>query len=340
MNPDKSAHDGNGVQEAFHPEPLPSGERPTADRGSSNGDILTNEGGSGLPCLYRNISTEAAIADPDDPLKLKAKYRKTACALSWNVQHMSDKYGISNLGFLTLTFPDHVVLPKEAQRRFNVLRNKVLNHRYLAYIRVFERQKSGRIHYHLVVALDRDIRTGVNFQQFEKSNYSTANKTLRSEWLFWRQNASKYGFGRTELLPIRSNTEGIGRYVGKYIGKHFESRLDEDKGVRLVDYSRGARMASVRHTPLNQGTAHWRSKMDLFAHIVGFNAGLDRCATYEELSQIMGKQWAFKNREFILSLPSDFTDSPTQKPLLQAFRNMALTRYTAKNRCERSELDF
>ncbi|MDE4694551.1 hypothetical protein, partial [Klebsiella pneumoniae] len=35
--------------------------------------------------------------------------------------------------------------------------------RYRAYIRVMEPMKSGRIHYHLLVALDSDIRTGFDF---------------------------------------------------------------------------------------------------------------------------------------------------------------------------------
>ena len=48
--------------------------------------------------------------------------------------------------------------------------------------------------------------------------------------------------------PIKSTSEGISKYVGKYIGKHMESRLDEDKGARLVEYSRGARGVKIANT--------------------------------------------------------------------------------------------
>ena len=61
-------------------------------------------------------------------------------------------YGIERLGFLTLTFADHVTDAREAQRRFHSLATHVLNTRYRArWIRVLERHESGRIHYHLIV---------------------------------------------------------------------------------------------------------------------------------------------------------------------------------------------
>ena len=289
---------GAGVERSGHQLPPPR-KSEAAGRPLGEPAEHTSKGGGALPCLYRNNSNESDT----DPLKLKAKYRKTATALSWNVQALAERHGIEKVGFLTLTFADHVVDPKEAQKRFNSLRSGVLSSRYDHYIRVMERQKSGRIHYHLVVVCDSDIRTGSDFSQFSKGVYSSANPSLRSEWKFWRETAPLYNFGRTELLPIRSTAEGIGRYVGKYIGKHFESRRIEDKGIRLAEYSRGARMASVRHTPLNKGTEAWRAKLPVFAAIVGYRFGLNRPSTLPELSRILGDKWAFLNREFILSLP-------------------------------------
>jgi len=43
-----------------------------------------------------------------------------------------------------------------------------------------------------------------------------------------------YRFGRTELLPVKTNSKGLARYVGKYIAKHIDSRLPEDKGYRPI----------------------------------------------------------------------------------------------------------
>ncbi|MBV2336397.1 rolling circle replication-associated protein, partial [Escherichia coli] len=177
-----------------------------------------------LPCLFRNNSIEISSKTPPEPLsplafELSTNLKKSASALAWNVQYFVDTYGLSNVGFLTLTFRDHVTDPKEAQRRFNSLKTNILAKRYRAYIRVMEPMKSGRIHYHLLVALHSDIRTGFDFPAVYRQDYSSANKAIRSEWSFWRKTAPKYGFGRTELMPVRSNSEGIGRYVGKYISK-------------------------------------------------------------------------------------------------------------------------
>ncbi|WP_052678194.1 rolling circle replication-associated protein [Escherichia coli] len=125
--------------------------------------------GGSLPCLYSNNSIENHLnslrfdsleAARDAAFQLNTQVRKSASCLAWNVEFLCSKFGIENLGFLTLTFRDHVLDPKEAQRRFNSLRTNVLRERYQADIRVVERQKSGRIHYHLLVVIGEDIRTG------------------------------------------------------------------------------------------------------------------------------------------------------------------------------------
>lgn len=218
---------------------------------------------------------------------------------------MAEKWGLEHLGFLTLTFSDNVLDGREAQRRFHSLSTHVLRDRYKAYIRVLERQKSGRIHYHLLVVLDADIRTGFDFAAITNHDYRSASQELRVEWAFWRQTAKDYGFGRTELLPVKSTSEGIARYVGKYISKHLQARQEDDKGLRLVDYSQGARMASTRFQFATKGSASWRRKLRLFASMV-CDAHHYPVPSMQALSKLLGPRWAYHWREFILSLP----DSP------------------------------
>lgn len=216
---------------------------------------------------------------------------------------MASRWGLERLGFLTLTFAQHVTCPKESQRRFNNLARRVLRERYgEGFIRVFERQKSGRIHYHLLVVLGQDVRTGVDFEHFGQGDYRTASAYLRSEWAFWRKTAKAYGFGRTELMPIRSTEEGIGRYVGKYIGKHHAVRKEEDKGVRLVDYSRGGRTATTRFGWSTENAAHWRAKVRLFAQIMQARLRVP-IEGMEDLTPALGPRWAYYYRDFIYSLP-------------------------------------
>jgi hypothetical protein len=268
-----------------------------------------------LPCLNSNISTEITSQTHESFLdikhisaetglaKLSTQHRKSAFVLKESVQLLSSKYGLEHLGFLTLTFRDHILSPKEAQRRLNSLLTHIIKPRYRDYLGVMERQKSGRIHYHLLVVLPSDIRTGFDFDQVQSNNYTSASPGLRSEWSFWRKTAPSYGFGRTELLPIKSSTEAIAKYVGKYISKHMECRQLDDKGVRLVRYSRGARAGTTRFQFHSHGSAEWRRKLAIFAQIVQSRYPTQKVSELSDLSKVLGKRWAYKHRDFILSLP-------------------------------------
>ena len=234
--------------------------------------------------------------------KLSNQAKKTADILRLSIEKMARIYGLENLGFFTLTFADHVLDPREAQRRWHSLRTNVLKKRYLDVIRVFERQKSGRIHYHCVVALGFDVRTGFDFCEAEQGVYRSANKALRNEWAFWRGTKAKpgaaksYGFGRTELLPVKSSVDAISKYVGKYISKHIESRLVEDKGVRLVEMSKGTRAGTTSFAWVTVGSWLWREKVRSWAASHG-------CANEDEVKMVFGKRWTWFQRKAIVAFP-------------------------------------
>jgi hypothetical protein len=252
-----------------------------------------------FPCLYSGISTEI----PPGPVQLSAQHRRTAFVLKSSVELLSKRYGINVLGFLTLTFSDHVICPKEAQKRLNSLLSHVVKKRYKDYVGVFERQKSGRIHYHFLVVLAHDIRTGVSFDSLARGDYRTAGKALRSEWAFWRSTARKYRFGRTELLPVKSTIEAMAKYVGKYISKHIESRKSEDRGVRLVRYSRGARAGTINFQFQSEGSIEWRHKVAVFAEFINNRHPSDPIKNISDFARVLGPRWAYWHRDFILSLP-------------------------------------
>jgi len=246
-------------------------------------------------------------------IELSTSNRKTAHVLASSVKLMCDKYGIENVAFLTLTFRQHVTEPKEAQRRLNALFTGVIKKRYGDYVGVFERQKSGRIHYHLLVSVGFDVRTGFDFAAVKKQDYRSASHALRKEWAYWRKTAPNYGFGRTELMPIQSTAEGIGRYVGKYIGKNIVNRganhvlngADEhkDRGVRLVRYSNGVRAGTTRFMFVSKGSESWRRKVALFAQIVSYQSGGVCVDSLDDLKEICGTRWAYNHRDFIAGLP-------------------------------------
>jgi len=272
------------------------------------GSITTSGNEVSLPCLYRNNSTEPSLKGHKKSIEITAskektlttKYRKTATALSFNVQEFATKYGLEKLGFLTLTFKDHVIDFKQASKRFNSLSTHILNPRYQAWLKVSERHKSGRIHYHLIIALHKDIRTDFRFNDIKNKDYSSANEYLKNEWAFWRSTAPKYKFGRTELMPIRSSHEAIGRYVGKYIGKHMMERQEADKGARLVSYSKGCRTMNTKFSWYTENSILWRTKVMIFAWRISQIKGCE--PTFEGLTKSLGPKWAYNHRQHILDI--------------------------------------
>lgn len=291
-----------------------------------------------LPCLFSNNSTESEEKKEVFDLEIEQKIgkitfkvldtetgeittesakgkcnlsisqKKSAIALAWNIEYMAKKYGLENLGFLTLTFPKKITLMSEAQRHFNSLNNHFLRKHYLAHVAVKERCKSGAIHFHLLVVLPFDIRTGFDFEAVSKRDYKSANKNLKKEWSLLRHTVKKYGFGRTELLPVKSSAEGISRYVGKYISKNIQERPDEDKGTRLVNYSGDSRVSNTRYSlafnndkTVNKGGANWRHKCRLFAQVKSEYLGVK--ITHNNIANVLGSRWAYKHRDYILSLP-------------------------------------
>lgn len=306
------------AQEPAKPGPHVEGQysdRHPANRFSSRytvdaetGEILAGvpgaAGGGPLPCRFLETT------QPNTPQNLTGPHKKTALALSWNVAALCEKYGVGRVGFLTLTFADHVIDAREASRRFNSLATHVLKARYLDYIRVLERQKSGRIHYHLLVVLPDDIKTGFDFGAIDRGDYKSANNHLRREWAFWRKTAPLYRFGRTELMPVKGTADALGQYVGKYIGKHIGQREERDKGVRLVSYSRGARMATSRFTAVDTYSVQegWRPRLKTFVDQMNHAFAVlhphrPPIRSMDDLKQYFGTRWAYHWRDYIFSLP-------------------------------------
>lgn len=288
----------NGEGERSLESALRQGEHITGARDAREGRAQHGPTGGPLPCQDSHNCTEGA-PKPLNPEVFPSSAARTAFALQTNVADFCDRHGIATVGFLTLTFADHVLDPKEAQRRMHSLTTHVLRPRYGNTIRVIERQKSGRIHYHLLVAVGRDIRTGCDFDAFAKRDYRTAPPALRAEWSFWRETAKRYRFGRTELLPVRSTNQALGRYVGKYIAKHIGKRKEQDKRVRLVTYS-GTKSASTRFGWAGGRSQLWRTKAKAFARFLHDCGAID-APTSKAMAKTFGPRWVWKWRDSIMT---------------------------------------
>jgi hypothetical protein len=250
---------------------------------AKGGTTEPRSGPAALPCLLSNNSTEGGTVN-----RLTGGHKRMAEVLCQEIQWLAKDFGVERLGFLTLTFSDHVQDIREAQRRFNSLNSHVLRSRYQRAIGVWERQASGRIHFHLVVVMPGDIRTGFDFAGIAKRDYRSANAVLRAEWAFWRATAPKYRFGRTELLPVKSTAESIARYVGGYVKKHIGERREQDKGartIRFLGFKPGERRWSGRFSWANENAWLWRQKLKQFAARSGVK-------DLDHLRAIFGHRWA------------------------------------------------
>ena len=126
-----------------------------AKSGDSQGGALA-ESVLPFPCLYSHICNEQVSGEVN---KLAGSHRRTAYALTFEIQELAKEFGIERLGFLTLTFPRKLFDIKEAQRRFHSLNTGVLKDRYERAIGVWERHGDGGLHFHLLVVLSVDIQT-------------------------------------------------------------------------------------------------------------------------------------------------------------------------------------
>ncbi|MDD5140626.1 MAG: hypothetical protein PHY43_10255 [Verrucomicrobiales bacterium] len=269
-----------------------------------------------LPCLSSNNCTKK---EKDKLNILTGANKRTAFMVAFEIQCLANEFGIERLGFFTLTFKDHITNLREAQRRFRSLRAHVIVKRYRRAIGVWERHASGRIHFHLVVVLDKDIQTGADFAAFKRKDYRSANSALRAEWAFWRETCPKYRFGRHELMPVKSNAEGIARYVGKYISKHVTQRLPEDKGarvVRFIGYKPGMRRACCRFSWNTDNGWLWRHKTAMFA-------GRHGLTSIEQMKKFFGRRWAYHLQKRIIGEYLEGVVFPSRKAadinLTQAF---------------------
>jgi hypothetical protein len=250
---------------------------------------------SALPCLYSNNSNGAEVALGQFAALncFTSGHKRTAFALGFNTRSFVEKWGLERVGFFTLTFSSHVSEHRIAQKAFNSLATGVLRDRYESYISVLERQRSSRIHYHLLLATGFDLRTGFDFKSIRTGDYRSAGEALRREWAFWRRKAPMYGFGRTELFPIESTVEGIALYVGKYISKHVGARRGDDKGARLVRYSKGSMRCSTRFAWNSVGGWLWRSKLGIKSAECGFTS-------LSDWGEAFGPKWAWALAESIM----------------------------------------
>lgn len=273
-----------------------SGQPEKEESVSSGSGSVNRDAPASLPCLYSNNCTEESKSSSENLCNLLSPYhRKAAHTLAENVAALVRTVGLERIGFLTLTFSDNVTDHREALKRFRSMNSHYLApHLYFgAWLCVKERQRRGAWHYHLLIDSGGDIRTGIVWEEIKIGVYRSANDHLRGLWGDLRVNLRKYGFGRSELLPIRENGEAMAKYVGKYVSKHVGSRKEEDKGVRTVSYSQSWPRSNSNFQWHTSNSWSWRRNVAAFAEYFG-------CGSLTALKERFGPRWAYHYADVII----------------------------------------
>ena len=285
----------------------------TSQDGGGAAPRVSGEGSSPLPCLYSNISIEKVTEQEKKEAilglaSLLSPYsKKVAHTLYVNVERLiAEAPSLGHLGFVTLTFKENLTDNAEASRRYDILNTNFIlkDPRFGIKIAVKEPQTRGAWHYHILVHLSEDIRTGFDFEAYQqwvdrprglRRRCPTGSPYLRQLWKDIMEACESYGFGRPEMLPVKSNAEAMGRYLGKYISKGIGQRTEDQKNVRLVNYSKGWTRNSPKFAWNTKNSAEWRSKLSLFAKIHG-------CQDLYQLTDKLGANWAYRYLEDIINV--------------------------------------
>jgi hypothetical protein len=261
-------------------------------------------GRNALTCQSSRISIQIPETSTDPQLKFSNSAEKTKYLVKTSARELGNKHGVEKLGFLTLTHSDYLQCPIENQRRWNSLSTNELRHRYSDYIAVLEFTKIGVIHMHIIVVMNEDIKTGFNFKAVKQGDYSSASKYLRSEWSYLRKILPRYNFGTWhELHPVKTTLEKMVNYLVKYITKSLGNRLPEHKGIRLVRFSKNARMGNTNFSWISIGASIWRAKIAEFAKLLRIKYPDEKIEDVQDLTRVLGDKWAYFNMDYVFAIP-------------------------------------
>ena len=215
---------------------------------------------------------------------------------------------------VTVTLSDHLSYysekdRKEASRRMSSWIN---NKSGLEYVFKGERQwcrvmgaqpKTGRIHWHLIVALDEDVASGVDHEAVrERHDYTTIGPYLKSIWKRMKKSGKKYGLGKVvEILPVESK-EKCARYLAGHITEDSRNRAKRGQGksnLKKVAYSQGWAEVTAENV-YRMGTGIWKRGVEGFMKLAGVTE-------YNDLKKVLGPRWAYSNKDFIFFLGNQET---------------------------------
>ena len=270
--------------------------------------VASNEGA--CPLLYHsNHNSDKRSENNDEKIKKNKKFKptsgqtKTFNALDGNCAYWMKKKSPERVGVLTLTFKDHITCMKEGQRRWNNL-NRLINRekKFIVLHKVAEAQKSGRLHYHLIIETTGSIRGNIDWDIYDKMGEAkgrdkykygaqlgkTATPHLNELWKWLRVKCKSTGFGRSELMPMKK-PEHLKNYIGKYLQKDMQDNAlkkdGKNKNMRISTYGRKCiKVANTKCSFVFGNGGIFRRRLKVWAEERGFK-------DTDEIYEIFGPHW-------------------------------------------------
>ena len=115
-----------------------------------------------LPCLLVTTATKSHGK--------RSQHARKAETLFLNVDALINRVGIEHCGFFTRTFKENITSRKEAELRNPFWKSGYASKAFEESISVPQRQTRGAFHYHDIVVVKTDIRTGFDFESCSAAN--------------------------------------------------------------------------------------------------------------------------------------------------------------------------
>lgn len=274
----------------------------------------------------QSISAEIPVFNPlvfNENNSIKPASAKATFKLKCNILDLANHYHESQLFFMTLTFalkePERIKRKREAPKKkprskmdweakaWDSLQTNIIKKRGIEFIKVMERHKNGRKHFHAILVLPwktvGEVRPGVDQLAHEPQNYVKKYYSGRllelSEEL--SQKLPRYGFGRWNMTPAQS-LNGLANYLTKQISS---SQQHYQKGDRAYSCSKKLRVAKGNIAWVGERPKHFRHAMQYLA----FANGID---DPDEMKEKFGSQWFYLNCERVSRFADQLIEGYTQ----------------------------
>jgi hypothetical protein len=228
-------------------------------------------------------------------------YKRRVYALQINILDFIARHGLAFTAYVTITFASKLE-PCEAQKIWNSLLTNFIRPNYGEAIVVREFGKSGRIHITLLVPVGVDIRSGCDFGGFTRRDYHSAPDALKALWRVWRTIELKYGLGRCEVMPIKTDAFTVAQYLSKELG----SPTPDGGRIRRISYVglQTKKVANSNFTWAGGRSKQYREKVGGFVTMMADNDDI-AAPTFEAMCQRFGRSWSMQFSRDIENFPAD-----------------------------------